>query len=166
MSTNTFDITKYYQKRLPRGLYLKNQWIYWFDTASFNAGGLSIVPASAPEPYTQWIEELWFDDQTLLLTQTQDGDGMIVITYPNADGDGVETITIDYMADLDKLCHKEVTINSIKYKVMVFDPPVMMFDSKTYKTFSVLAHSNATAYLSGNLTIIAKKIWTIKETDY
>lgn len=163
MSTENFDISEVYQKGLERGRWDVPKDTKWDNSAQ---DALSIVPLDSPESYVMMIKELWFVDNTIIFTETTPGQGLINIVYPNYDGGTELTIQIDDLADLILKANREETINSVKYQVIEFNPPVLLFNTKTKKTFSVTKHPNVTGVTSGDLTFIAKKIWTLKEADF
>lgn len=160
MSSSIFDISEYYRKRVHRGNFVSPQWTDWFNG---DLETLTITPSNSPENYILWIEELWFYNNALNITSP---DNRMVITYPDYNGINEITITISNFDDLKKLASKSVTIDSKEYDVIVFDPPIKLRRSNTKFTFSVAKHSNVSAYVGGNMDIIAKNMWTIEETDY
>lgn len=163
LSTSIFDISEYYRKRLRRGDRLPVSWQKWDITSQTE---LQVVPQATPEAWMVYFRELWWYDNTIAFSETTPGNGLIDVSYPIYDGTDLKSFTMNAMNELDLRAIKEVTINSVTYQVMVFDPPVLLFDSKTNKTFEVKKNTNVTGVTSGDLTIIAKDLYTIKETDY
>ncbi len=162
MSSPAFNINKYYQQRLPRGENLPPVEGFWDGSGN---DPVEVDPAISPENYVVFVKELWFYDNSIAFTEDVSGDGLIDITFPNAIGGAYVTWTITDMAEIYRFANRQETINSIKYNVIVFDPPALAFASKTANKVAVTINPNAT-YLSGDLAIIFKKAWTITESLY
>lgn len=163
MSSQDFNINEYYRQRLPRGEFFPPETVKWDNSSS---DPLVVTPATDPVNYVVFIKELWFYDNTIAFTETVGGNGLIAITYPNAIGGDYVTWNIVDMADIYKFANRQETINSIKYNVIELDPPALPFASKTASQLQVAKHVNVVSVDSGDLTIIAKKMWTLTEELY